>query len=195
MAKNYFAIATGILDSVGGAENVSSVSHCMTRLRVRPNDMDKVDVPKGKHVEGVLNVVVQNGEVQYVVGQDVPSVHNEFLKLGAFSTGGAVEDTAALKTAMAGQNPGGGKKPGFHPIAAVLDFIGGTFSPVIPVLVAGGLTGAVLTLLTNFFGFSTESGTYQVFYAINQATFYFLPIFIGFSAATQLKSNAFLGAF
>ena len=195
MAKNYFSIAAGILESVGGVSNVSSVSHCMTRLRVRPNDMNKVDVTKGRAVAGVLNVVVQNGEVQYVVGQDVPSVHNEFVKLGAFSTGGAVEDTAALKEDMQSISASGGKKKGFHPIAAVLDFIGGTFSPVIPVLVAGGLTGAVLTMLTNFFGFSTESGTYQVFYAVNQAAFFFLPIFIGFSAATQLKSNAYLGAF
>jgi PTS system beta-glucosides-specific IIC component len=76
-----------------------------------------------------------------------------------------------------------------------MSFIGGTFSPVIPVLVAGGLTGAVLTLLTNFFGVSSESGTYTVIYAINQATFFFLPIFIGFSAATRLKSNGYLGAF
>lgn len=77
----------------------------------------------------------------------------------------------------------------------VMSFIGGIFSPVIPVLIAGGLTGAVLTLLTTLFGVSTESGTYTVIYAINQATFYFLPIFIGFSAASRLKSNGFLGAF
>ena len=66
---------------------------------------------------------------------------------------------------------------------------------MIPVLVAGGLTGAVLSLLTNVFGVSAESGTYTIFYAINQATFYFLPIFIGFAAAARLKSNGFLGAF
>lgn len=76
-----------------------------------------------------------------------------------------------------------------------MSFIGGTFSPVIPVLVAGGLTGAVLTLLTNFAGVSDKSGTYIVFYAINQATFYFLPVFIGYSAAVRLKSNGYLGAF
>ena len=62
-------------------------------------------------------------------------------------------------------------------------------------LALGGLTGAVLSLLTNVFGVSAESGTYTIFYAINQATFYFLPIFIGFAAAARLKSNGFLGAF
>jgi len=66
---------------------------------------------------------------------------------------------------------------------------------VIPVLIAGGLTGVVLTLLTNFFGVTTDSGTFTVIYSINQASFYFLPIFIGYSAAARLKANGFLGAF
>lgn len=62
-------------------------------------------------------------------------------------------------------------------------------------LIAGGLTGAVLTLLTTLFGVSPEDGAYKVFYAVNQAAFYSLPIFIGFSAANKLKSNGYLGAF
>ena len=53
----------------------------------------------------------------------------------------------------------------------------------------------MLTLLTNFAGVSDKAGTYIVFYAINQATFYFLPVFIGYSAAVRLKSNGYLGAF
>ena len=55
--------------------------------------------------------------------------------------------------------------------------------------------GAVLTLLSTFFGVSADSGTYQVISAINQATFYFLPVYIGFACASRLKSNGYLGAF
>ena len=53
----------------------------------------------------------------------------------------------------------------------------------------------MLTLLTTFAGVSADDGTYKVFYFLNQATFWFLPVFIGFSAAQRLKSNGFLGAF
>ena len=186
-AKDYKAIAENILASAGGAENVASVSHCMTRLRVKVKDPSKVDVDAGKAVAGVLNLVVQNGEYQYVIGQDVPSLHEEFIKLGDFQSGGAIEDDAALKADTQAQKG--------RYLNTAMTFIGGTFSPIIPVLVAGGLTGAVLTLLTNFFGVTQDSGTYQIIYGINQATFYFLPIFIGYSVATQLKSNAYLGAF
>ena len=185
--KDYGAIAQQIIDKVGGAGNITRVSHCMTRLRVQVADASKLDEDACKKIPGVLNMIVNNGEYQFVIGQDVPSLYEAFNKLGDFTQGGSVEDNAALKADTQAKKG--------NVINAVLAFIGGTFSPVIPVLVAGGLTGAVLTLLTTFAGVTTESGTYQIIYGINQATFYFLPIFIGFSAATKLNSNGYLGAF
>lgn len=184
--KDYNAIAQAVLANVGGEGNVTRVSHCMTRLRIQVADASKVDVEAAKKITGVLNMIVNNGEYQYVIGQDVADAYEAFNKLGNFNTAGAIDDAEALKADA--QTKG-------SVVNQILAFIGGTFSPVIPVLVAGGLTGAVLTLLTTFFGVSAESGTYQVLYGLNQATFYFLPIFIGFSAATKLNSNGFLGAF
>lgn len=182
--KNYTALAEQILAVCGGKANVTRVSHCMTRLRIQAADPGKVDVKGGKAIQGVLDLIVHNGEYQFVIGQDVPSLYEAFLKLGQFDAGGTVEDAGT-----------GTQKGKGHALNGVLAFIGGTFSPVIPVLVAGGLTGAVLTLLTTVLGVSTESGTYQILYGLNQATFYFLPVFIGFSAAAKLNSNGYLGAF
>ena len=184
--KDYAKIANDIIKNCGGEENIANVSHCMTRLRVQLRDNSKLNEEEAKNISGVMNLIVQNGEYQYVIGQDVPSVYEEVTKHEGIKAGGSVEDAEALKQDSAVK----GKW-----VEAVLSFIGGTFSPVIPVLVAGGLTGAVLTLLTTFAGVGTDSGTYQVIYAINQATFYFLPVFIGFSAANRLKSNGYLGAF
>ncbi len=185
--KDYNAMAQQILEKVGGVGNVTRVSHCMTRLRVQVADASKLDEAACKKIPGVLNLVINNGEYQFVIGQDVPSLYEAINQLGNFTQGGSVEDATALKEDT--------KAKKGNVISTILGFIGGTFSPVIPVLVAGGLTGAVLTLLTTFAGVTTESGTYQIIYSINQATFYFLPIFIGFSAATKLNSNGYLGAF
>lgn len=185
--KNYQAMAQGIVEKAGGEGNIVSATHCMTRLRLVLRDTSKFDTDGVKSVPGVLNVIIQNGEYQIVIGQDVPNLYAEIQKFSGIKAGGTVEDDEAAAKDLA-QNHG-------NVVNAILSFIGGTFSPVIPVLVAGGLTGAVLSLLTSVFGVSAESGTYTVFYAINQATFYFLPIFIGFAAANRLKSNGFLGAF
>ncbi len=184
--KDYAALRDAIVAVCGGESNIANASHCMTRLRLQLRDAGKIDQDKAKAIPGVLNLVVQNGEYQFVIGQDVASLYEEFTKLD-IKTGGAVEDDAALAEDTAAAKGG--------VVNAVLSFIGGTFSPVIPVLVAGGLTGAVLTLLTTFAGVPATDGTYLVFYYLNQATFYFLPVFIGFSAAQRLKSNGFLGAF
>lgn len=173
-------MAAGIIKQAGGADNIVSATHCMTRLRLVLRDRSKFDTDAVKQVPGVLNVIIQNGEYQVVIGQDVPDLYEEVVKIDGIQAGGSVQDDEAAAKDLAQDHGNIGN--------AILSFIGGTFSPVIPVLVAGGLTGAVLSLLTNVFGVSTESGTYTIFYAINQATFYFLPIFIGFAAAARLKS-------
>ncbi|MCF0105320.1 MAG: PTS transporter subunit EIIC [Holdemanella sp.] len=183
--KDYKAMAKAIVEVAGGEKNIANVSHCMTRLRLNLVDASKIDSTKVKEIPGVLNLVVQGGEHQFVIGQDVPSLYEEVIKYD-IKAGGSVEDAEALKEDTQ-------EKHGI--LDTVFSFIGGTFSPVIPVLVAGGLTGAVLTLLTTFAGVSSDSGVYMVFYALNQATFYFLPVFIGFSCANRLKSNGYLGAF
>ena len=185
--KNYSKIATDIIAVCGGESNILSVSHCMTRLRVQLIDGEKLNKEKAKEIDGVINLIVQNGEYQFVVGQDVASLYEEFQKNKNIKSSGEIQDDAALKADAAAQKG--------SIVNGILSFIGGTFSPVIPVLVGGGLTGAVLALFTTFAGISTESGTYTVLYALNQSAFYFLPIFVGFSAATRLKSNGYLGAF
>lgn len=185
--KDYAALCSAIIDVCGGEGNIANVSHCMTRLRVQLKNDAAFDEEAAKKIDGVLGVVVQSGEFQLVIGQDVPSLYEEFLKHEGIGAGGEVQDEQAFKEDTQAKRG--------NVLTQILSFIGGTFSPVIPVLVAGGLTGAVLTILTSIFGVSTDSGTYKVFYYLNQATFYFLPVFIGFSAAQRLKSNGYLGAF
>lgn len=184
--KDYKKIASDIVQAVGGEENIASASHCMTRLRLHLKNESKLNAEEAKKIPGVLNLIQQNGEDQFVIGQDVAQLYEEISKYNITLSGSVEDATAAAEDSKASKG---------NIVNAILSFIGGTFSPVIPVLVAGGLMGAVLTLLTTFIGVSTKSGTYQVIYAINQATFYFLPVYIGYAAATRLKSNGYLGAF
>ena len=134
--KDYAAICSAIIDVCGGEGNIANVTHCMTRLRAQLKDSSKLNEEAAKNINGVLNLVIQNGEYQFVIGQDVAMLYEEFSRRDGIVTGGSVDDPDA--EAEDAQNGKG------SPIDAVLSFIGGTFSPVIPVLVAGGLTGAVL---------------------------------------------------
>ena len=58
MAVNNRQIAENILAAVGGRENITSVTHCMTRLRFNLKDMGLPDQEQIKKLNGVLGVVV-----------------------------------------------------------------------------------------------------------------------------------------
>ena len=184
--KDYKKLSDEIIAAVGGVDNIRSVSHCMTRLRLNLKDASKLDLEEAKKIPGVLNVVVQNGEQQFVIGQDVSSLYEEVIK-NDIQAGGSVDDAEALKADTQA------KKNSI--VETVLSYIGGTFSPIIPIFIAGGLTGAIISLLTTFAGLDAANGTVVVLSAIQQSMLYFLPIYIGFSSASRLKSNPYLGAF
>lgn len=183
--KDYKKLSDDIIKACGGVDNILSASHCMTRLRMNLRDASKLNVEEAKKIPGVLNIVVQNGEQQFVIGQDVGNLYEEVCK-NDIKAAGSVDDPDALKADS--QTKG-------NVVETIMSYVGGTFSPIIPVFMAGGLTGAVISLLQTFAGLSADSGTVFVLTAIQQAMLYFLPIYIGYSSATRLKSNPYLGAF
>ena len=101
--KDYKAICGAIIEACGGEGNISGVSHCMTRLRLQLRDSSKLNEEKAKHISGLLGMVVQNGEYQFVVGQDVATLYEEFEKRDGIKTTGVVEDAEALKEDMGRQ--------------------------------------------------------------------------------------------
>lgn len=183
--KDYKKLSDDIIAAAGGVQNIRSASHCMTRLRLNLKDPSVLNLEEAKKIPGVINIVVQNGEQQFVIGQDVASLYEEIIK-NDIQAAGSVDDEEALKADSQAKG---------NVIETIMSYIGGTFSPVIPVFIAGGLTGAVISLLQTFAGLNAESGVVIVLSAIQQAMLYFLPIYIGFSSASRLKSNPYLGAF
>ncbi len=176
--SKYTELAKSVLSDVGGVENVGGVNHCATRLRLTLNNVEQVNLESLKKLNGVMGVVSRGQEIQLVIGTDVGNLYQEFIKLGNFKKGGTVKDDGS-------KNIWG----------TVIDFVSGTFVPILPILVAAGLVNAVLTVLTTFFKLPTTSGTYAVMNAINAAGFAFLPIFVGFSAARKIGLNPFMGAY
>lgn len=95
--KNYKAMADGVVAAVGGEGNIANVTHCMTRLRLQLVDVSKLNEDQAKKIPGILNLIIQNGEYQFVVGQDVASLYQEMTKFEGIKAGGSVEDAEAAK--------------------------------------------------------------------------------------------------
>lgn len=179
----YEVIAADILKNIGGKENVTNINHCATRLRLQVADDNKINDEAISKLSGVAGTVMHGNQYQIVIGTDVANVYNEFIKLSG--------DVQTDSTATTHKKDVSLKSVG----QTIVDFISGTFVPILGVLVAAGLVSAVLNIGVSFFGLSTKSGTYTVLYAIYQAGYYFLPVYLGYSAAKKLNISAMMGAF
>jgi PTS system N-acetylglucosamine-specific IIC component len=79
--NDYTAIATTILEGIGGKDNVTSIDNCITRLRLEIKDYTAVDEKKIKSA-GVAGVVRPGkNSVQVIIGTQVQFVADEFKKL------------------------------------------------------------------------------------------------------------------
>ncbi|MDR1467965.1 MAG: PTS transporter subunit EIIB [Spirochaetaceae bacterium] len=82
MAKDFGKTAQGVLDGVGGKENVKSVVHCITRLRFTLVDSARANDDAVRETAGVVSVVRAGGLYQVVIGNDVREVFEELEKRG-----------------------------------------------------------------------------------------------------------------
>lgn len=178
MTKKYNKLAKDIVKDIGGKENVSNVYHCQTRLRFHLKDDTKADRESLKQLNGVVQIVEKGGVFQVVIGTNVADVFEEIAK---FVDDSAIEDTSSDKS-IEKENIGN----------RIIDFVSGTFQPLIPALSGAGMVKAVLALLVVFNLITVKSQTYIVLNMFADTVFAFLPILLAASEARKLKCNSIL---
>ncbi|NRN76160.1 beta-glucoside-specific PTS transporter subunit IIABC [Lactobacillus helveticus] len=181
MAKNYDNLAKTIIQDVGGKDNVNSVVHCATRLRFKLKDEKKANDDALKDTDGVVTVVKAGGQYQVVIGNEVADVYDAVLKEGGFPGGGQVPD-----------DDGADDDSSFIDKAVAL--ISGIFTDILAPLSAGGIIKGLVVMCASLGWLSKTSGAYQILYAIGDSIFFFLPVFLGFTAARRFHMNQFIGA-
>lgn len=176
---NYKDTAASILSYVGGEENLISIMSCFTRVRLEVRDKAKVNEAAIRKVEGVQGVNWLGSTCQVIMGGHCNGTYDELERLVHLK-----EHTEAAPKVQAKKMSVG---------ARVIEYIGGTIQPVVPILIAAGFIQSILAL-TGYLNLDTTTYTYQVLNAIGQAGYYFLPIFLAVAAARQLHMNQYLGA-
>ncbi|WP_322155423.1 PTS transporter subunit EIIC [Paratractidigestivibacter sp.] len=171
--------AAEILANVGGKENVSDVSHCFTRLRLVLKDESKANKDVVKHIEGVIQVVEAGGQFQVVLGAKVTKVYDEICPMIGIEGSGEVSPDGDVSNGSIGNR--------------ILQTVSKMFTPLIPAIAAAGLIKGLLTaakLICSQQGIDISTNdTYVLLYAASQIIFYFMPIFLGYTAAKALKCN------
>lgn len=174
MGKNYHSLARDIVKKLGGKENITEAYHCQTRLRFKLVDETKVDVAGLEALEGVTKYIFNAGVHQVVIGTHVKDVFEEIEKNVDVSASG---------------DPSGEKK---GLMTTIIEFVAGTFQPVIPALSGAGMVKAVLALLMVFEVISADSQTYYLLNMFADGVFYFLPMILAFTVAQKLRCNPIL---
>ena len=156
MAKetDYKAVAQQIIEVVGGPENIISVAHCATRLRLIVKNREIIDDKQVEAIDIVKGCFFTAGQYQIILGTGIVNkVYDEVMKLG-------IEGSSKNEQAAAAAKRG-------NKLQQLVRVFADVFVPIIPVMVATGLFMGLRGFLTQdallaFFGTSVP-GIYTDF--------------------------------
>ncbi|MDU3078931.1 MAG: PTS transporter subunit EIIB, partial [Mixta calida] len=135
MSKNYATISRSIVEAIGGGDNVTAVTHCMTRLRFVLNDSTSINSAALKAIPGVMGVVQNDNQCQVIIGNTVSQAYAEVLKL--LPAGAQVLRAEPPKGKLTLRRIGAG----------ILDALIGTMSPLIPAIIGGSMVKLLAMIL------------------------------------------------
>ena len=192
MAAEHAQAAKEILAAIGGPENVVSAAHCATRLRLVIADDSKVNMDAVEDAALAKGNFQAAGQLQVIYGTGtVNKVFDEFCKQGNITVG-STDDAKAAAAAKG------------NPFQRAIKALGDVFVPIIPAIVASGLMMGLTEGLNNAIFFMAADGVTKIhplemnnwwilIHTFSNASFVFLQILIGFSAARVFGGNEFLG--
>ncbi|HIE6834564.1 TPA: sucrose-specific PTS transporter subunit IIBC [Streptococcus pyogenes] len=179
-------IATEVIEALGGRENVRSVAHCATRLRVMVHDEGKIDKEKAEAIDKVKGAFFNSGQYQMIFRTGtVNNIYDEVVALG-------------LPTSSTSEQKAEAGKQGNIFQRAIRTF-GDVFVPIIPAIVATGLFMGVRGLVTqpaimDLFGVHEYGENFLMYTRIlTDTAFVYLPALVAWSAFRVFGGNPIIG--
>ena len=180
-----------IIEAIGGKENISAATHCVTRLRLALNDESKVDQDALDKIDVVKGSFSTNGQFQIVIGNG--TVNKVYKEMVALTGIGEVSKEEVKKAAEKNLNP----------IQRAIKVLADIFIPILPAIVTAGLLMGINNLLTNAGIFYANASVIEmhpqwadlasIIDLIANTAFVFLPGLIGWSAAKRFGGSELLG--
>mgnify|MGYP000963020896 FL=1 len=172
-------IAKKVIDALGGRENVNSVAHCATRLRVMVKDEEKINKEVIENLEKVQGAFFNSGQYQIIFGTGtVNKMYDEVVALG-------------LPTSSKDDMKAEAAKQGNWFQRAIRTF-GDVFVPIIPVIVATGLFMGVRGLLTAL-GMTLPADVTTYTQILTDTAFIILPGLVVWSTFRVFGGNPAVG--
>ena len=190
--KDYSMMSSEIVKGIGGKDNVSFFTHCVTRLRFNLKDKGLVDSNGIEKISGIIGCQWVGDQLQIIIGQEVEDVYETICELEGFKREDAIEEDTQSDSQ---------KKKRFSFKYLLNEVIIGTISecvfPIYPIFVGAGIIKMFATILgpnlLNFF--SAESDVLTLLNFVGDAGFYYFPVFVAWTAAKKFNTSISIALF
>lgn len=171
-------VAKEILEHIGGKENIKSVEHCATRLRLILKDKGKIDEKAIENIDGVKGQFFAAAQYQIILGTGfVNKVYDVIVKENSdLATGNNKEEAYSQMTL----------------VQKISRTFGDVFVPIIPVLVATGLFMGLRGLLQNL-GIQMSDNFVLFSQVLTDTAFAFLPALVAWSTMKKFGGTPVIG--
>lgn len=171
-------LARRIIEGVGGEGNVSSLTHCVTRLRFTLKDESRANAKALEALDGIMSVQRSAGQFQVVVGTKVNAVYREIMDATRISEGGSAPAKAD------------GKKK--SPIALLFETLSAILIPSLPPIIGGGMLKGVIYGAWGFGWIAMDDPLFVLLDLMSNCMFYFYPFLLAVSAAERFRTNKYM---
>ena len=169
-------VAQEILKNIGGKENIKSMEHCATRLRLIVKDKSLINEKAIENIDGVRGQFFAAAQYQIILGTGFVNKVFAAMNGEGVETGNIKEDAYSDMTLP----------------QKISRTLGDIFVPIIPVLVATGLFMGLRGLLTNLgVEFSPTFNTLSE--VLTDTAFIFLPALVAWSTMKKFGGTPVVG--
>lgn len=171
-------VAEEILKHIGGKENIKSIEHCATRLRLILKDKEKINEKAIEAIDGVKGQFFAAAQYQIILGTGfVNKVYEVIVKENSdLTTGNNKEEAYSQMTTL----------------QKISRIFGDVFVPIIPVLVATGLFMGLRGLITNL-GVEMNPNFVLFTQVLTDTAFAFLPALVAWSTMKKFGGTPVIG--
>ncbi|MEI5994563.1 beta-glucoside-specific PTS transporter subunit IIABC [Candidatus Enterococcus mansonii] len=172
-----YNLAKEIILLVGGDENISSLTHCVTRLRFNLKNESKAQTKALEELDGIMGVQRQGGQYQVIIGGKVSKVYAEIIKMIPRLDNNSMEGVGGEKDSL---------------INRLINALSSILVPSLAPIIGGGMLKGFLFMLTSLGWADPESGTMFVLNMTGDGMFYFFPFLLAVSSARRFKTNEYM---
>ena len=186
--KDYSELSAQIISLIGGKENISYATHCITRLRLNLKDKSLVQEDEIKKIPSLLGAQWSGEQFQIICGNTVDQIYEAFITEAGIESNSKINeniDNKSEKKPITLKSIGG----------AIMDGLAGSLTPIIPALLAASMFKMLVAVLgPSMLNIMSEtSDLYTLFTFVGDSVFYFFPVFVGYTSAKKFGVTPVLG--